>query len=353
MIPMVDGGTHDDHGFALGLRGVVGELAAGAFDVGRLDAGDLLGPGRGVGDAGIRVILGDVLAAQATVDTVLRDLQVEDAGDQRLAAICQLDLAHRHIAEQQVVFIVVEMREADGYDFVSIVDTCQLGFYGVLRGSILLQQIPFTFLAPAETDTAVRHDEGAGLAVEYHSLPFRVVGFAHGAVEIGCAQETVRDISITLFAQHHLHRQVGIFAGVFLEIRVLFVDEELFQRDMTHGKEGCGIGTLTDRHPEIGKLDELCIIRRHGDDLGTLVAHFRGEMGVRRTGHRQVGAGDDNVGRVVPVRRFRHVGLLAPGLRAGGRQVAIPIVERTAGSTDEGEITRACGVGNHRHGGNR
>ncbi len=122
---------------------------------------------------------------------------------------------------------------------------------------------------------------------------------------------------------------------------------------MPHGEESCSISALADRHPEIRKLDELGVIRRHGNDLGALVTHLRGKVSVRRTRHRQIGASDDDVGRVIPVCGFRHVGLLAPGLRAGGRQVAIPIVKRTAGSADEGKIARTGSIGNHGHGRDR
>jgi hypothetical protein len=40
VVPVIDRRAHDDHRLALGLGGVVGEFAAGALDVGGLDAGN-------------------------------------------------------------------------------------------------------------------------------------------------------------------------------------------------------------------------------------------------------------------------------------------------------------------------
>ena len=75
-------------------------------------------------------------------------------------------------------------------------------------------------------------------------------------------------------------------------------------------------------------------------------------MGVGRARLGHVRAPDDQEARVVPVGRFRHVGLLAPGLRGRRRQVAIPVVERHAHAAQQREIARAGRVADHRHGGN-
>ena len=155
VIPVVDRRAHDHQRFAVGLRSVHRELATGAFNIHRLDAGDLGGPGRGISHAGIVVVLGDIGAAQATVDTVLRDLQIEHRSDQYFFAAGQLEFAHRHVAEQQIVFTMLEMREADRGHRILAVDASQFGQNFLLAGCILRQQIPFAFFAPAETDRAV------------------------------------------------------------------------------------------------------------------------------------------------------------------------------------------------------
>ena len=46
---------------------------------------------------------------------------------------------------------------------------------------------------------------------------------------------------------------------------------------------------------------------------------------------------------------FGNVGLLAPGLRRGRRQVAIPVVERHADAAEQRKIAGARGVAHHRH----
>ena len=61
-----------------------GELARHRDDLVARHAGDLLRPGRRVGHV-VVVGLGDVLAAEAAVDAVVGDEQVEHRGDQRLA----------------------------------------------------------------------------------------------------------------------------------------------------------------------------------------------------------------------------------------------------------------------------
>jgi hypothetical protein len=70
-------------------------------------------------------------------------------------------------------------------------------------------------------------------------------------------------------------------------------------------------------------------------------------VGRARLGH--VAAPGDQVGRVVPVGRFGHVGLLAPDLRARGRQVAVPVVERHADAADQRQVARTGRVADHRH----
>ena len=55
------------------------------------------------------------------------------------------------------------------------------------------------------------------------------------------------------------------------------------------------------------------------------------------------------IGGIVPIGRFRHVSLLAPGLRARRRQIAVPVIEREQRAADQAEIARAGSVGDHRH----
>ena len=118
---------------------------------------------------------------------------------------------------------------------------------------------------------------------------------------------------------------------------------------MPHRQEGGCIAAGVDRHPQVGKLDMFAVVRAHRNDFGAVITCLDGEMGIRRARGRQAGAGDDDVGGVVPIGRFRHVGLFAPGLRGGCRQVAVPVVKRTADTTDQGKIARTGCVRNLRH----
>ncbi len=118
---------------------------------------------------------------------------------------------------------------------------------------------------------------------------------------------------------------------------------------MTHGHGERRVGPLLGVQPQIGKLCHLRIVRGDRHDLGAVVARLDKEMRVGGARLRHVRAPGDDVGRIVPIGRFRHVGLLAPGLRARRRQIAVPVVERQQGPADQRQITRARGVGHHRH----
>src|SRR3546814_8876455 len=69
-----------------------------------------------------------------------------------------------------------------------------------------------------------------------------------------------------------------------------------------------------------------------------LVAALDEEVGVGRSCLGNVGAPDEQKGRVVPIGALRDVGLLAPGLRARGGKVAVPVVEADAGAADQREV---------------
>ena len=122
---------------------------------------------------------------------------------------------------------------------------------------------------------------------------------------------------------------------------------------MAHGHGHCGIGTLLGVHPQVGQFGDFGVIGRNRHGLGTLVAHLGEEVGVRCTRLRHIGTpGDDEVG-VVPVGRLGHVGLLTPHLRAGRRQIAIPVIEAQADTTDQRQVAATGRIADHGHGGNR
>src|SRR3546814_19715985 len=65
-------------------------------------------------------------------------------------------------------------------------------------------------------------------------------------------------------------------------------------------------------------------------DLGAAIAGLGHEVRIGGAGLRDVRAPHHQEPGIVPVGAFGNVGLFAPGLRAGGRQVAIPVVETHA-----------------------
>ena len=122
---------------------------------------------------------------------------------------------------------------------------------------------------------------------------------------------------------------------------------------MAHRHRQRRVGALLRMQPEIGELGRLGVVRRDDGALRALVADLGVEMRVRRAGLRHVGAPDQQVAGIVPVGTFRNVGLLAPGHRAGRRQVAIPVIEGQADAAEQRKVARTRGVGHHGHGRDR
>ncbi len=151
-------------------------------------------------------------------------------------------------------------------------------------------------------------------------------------------------------AQQDQHRHVGVLLDVVAEVGGLARRVEFLEHHVAHRHGQRGVGALLGGEPDVAELDHLAVVGRDRHGLGALVADFGVEVRVRRAGLRHVGAPHHQVGGVVPVGRFRHVGLLAPHLRAGGRQVAVPVIERQAHPADQAQVTRAGRVADHRHG---
>ena len=118
---------------------------------------------------------------------------------------------------------------------------------------------------------------------------------------------------------------------------------------MPHRHRDRGVGALLGVHPDVGELGDFRIVGRHRHRLRALVAHLGEEVRIGRARLRYVGApGNDETG-IEPVGRLGHVGLLAPDLWAGRRQVAVPVVEAHAHATDQAEIARPGRVADHAH----
>ena len=361
VVPVVHRRADDDHAATAGLVGGAGELAGDLDHLGARHAGDLFLPSRGTGHI-VVVAPGHVAAAEAAVEAVLRHQQVVDAGDQRLAAVGEGDLAHRQVALEHVLLRVVgpvlvldaaEIGKADFGDAIVAVGQTQPQA-GLAALAVALLDVPAPLLAPAEADRAGRHDQFAAELVEGQRLPLGVVVLAQGAVEVAGAQEAAGDMAaIGVLVQLHQQRHVGILPAVVLEILRGLVEMELAQDHVAEGERQRRVGALLRVQPVVGELGDLGIVRGDGDGLGAVVACLGEEVGVRGAGLRDVGAPGDDVAAVVPVGRFGHVGLLAPGLGRGRRQVAVPVVEAQANAPQQRQVARAGGVADHRHGRDR
>ncbi|GBC55466.1 hypothetical protein PSNTI_09210 [Stutzerimonas stutzeri] len=361
VVPVVHRRTDDDHGPTMGLVGVVGEFTGDLDGLLAGHASDDFLPGRGAGHAGVVVAGSDVAATQTTVDTQVGSHQVEHSGDLGGAAVGQGDGADRHAAQldafafgvlEVLVEDAAEVREGDlgrlaaldlGQGEVDI--TTVLAFAGF--------DVPLALLAPAVTDRTQRRNQLAGAAVDGDGLPLGVVFLAEVVGQVGGAQEAVGDVAAVLLVQAHQHRQVGVALGVVAEVLARLLQVEFLEDDVGEGLGQRGVGALLRIEPEVGELGDFGVVRGDGDSLGALVADLGEEVSVRRTGLRDVGAPGDDVVGVVPVGRFRHVGLLAPDLRRGRRQVAVPVVERQAHAADQRQVTATGRVGNHGHGRDR
>ena len=240
---------------------------------------------------------------------------------------------------------------SDSFSFTS------LPFCASFASQVPLALVGAAVRPPAEADRAVGQHHLARL-VERDRLPFRIVGLAERAVEVGGAHVAVGHhdgfaAGQLVLLQHHQHRHVGVAAHVVVEVGAALLaavrEVELLQDHVAHRHRHRGVGALLRVHPDVGELGDLGVVGRHRDGLRALVAHLGEEVRVRRARLRHVGAPGDDEARVVPVGRLGHVGLLAPDLRAGRRQVAVPVVEAHAHAADQAEVARARGVAHHRH----
>src|SRR5690606_19878591 len=208
-------------------------------------------------------------------------------------------------------------------------------------------------LAPAKAYGTARHHQTVAGLVPGQGFPFGIVGLAQVVGDIAGAQLLAgHQAAIGARFQLHEDRHVGVAPHVVGEIGAGVLQVELLEDHVAHGDGQRRVGTLFGAQPLVTELGHLRIVRGDGHGLGALVAHLGEEVRVGAARLRHVGAPGDDVARVVPVGRFRHVGLLAPGLRAGGREVAVPVVKAQAHAADQRQITGAGGVADHGHGRN-
>ena len=343
----------------MGLLRVAGEPPGDGRDPIPRDAGDRLRPGRRVrlhGVVGVR----DVRPSEAPVEAVVREQEVVDGGDERVA-VCQPEPLRGNVPHQHArvvggcevgVLEVAEIGEADGRDFVAVVEK------GHAQGDLLPLpvpglEVPLALLAPPEPDRPPGHHHRAGSVVDGEGLPFGVVGLPARPFEVGGAEKPFRHVVPVPLDESHQHRHVGVPAAVVGEVLHLPVEVKLAQDHVSERHREGRVGPLLHVEPHVGELARLGIVGADHYRLCPLVARLGEEVGVRGASLRHVRPPQDEEARVVPVGRLGDVGLLAPGLGARRREVAVPVVERHAHPAEEGEIARARRVGDHRHRGDR
>ena len=356
VVPVVHTGPEDDHRTTVSFVRRVGKFTGDFFYQISGDAGNLFAPGRGVGFY-LGVVCRRVTVFQTAIEAVVCEHQIVHANHASLAAVGQRQgftrysaRQHRlllHAAEMRIL-VAPEVRE--GHVCHAVVGDeqgkRQLGFLS--RGQRL--QVPFAFFTPAEADGTIRRHQISG-HVKGDGFPLRIIGFTQPVGQIRRAQHAARHhATVSLFIQQNQHRHVGVAAAIVEEVIARVIKMELFEDHMPHRHGKGAVGTLFGGQPLVAELCHLREVRRNGDGLGAFVTHFGKEVGVRGTRLRHVRAPGNDIAGVVPVRRFRHVGLFAPGHRRRRRQIAIPVIEAQAGAAEQGEIARTGGIRDHRHG---
>ena len=361
VVPVIHAGANDDHRAAARLFRGVREFARDRDEPLRGNAGDRLLPFRRVRD--VVVIRFRAGVAEAAVDAVVRAQQVVHGGNDDVALDGGEPL-DRYGALEHVPALVVagearvrraaEVGKRDGQHVVPALEQRQRESHVAAGGAVLLLEIPFAEVgldvrAPAVADRSLRCDGSARNLVEPDDFPFGAVALPERVREIRGAQIAVGNVAVARLDEANEHRQVGVAALVILEVRHLPVDVELLQDHVTHRHRHRGVGALLRMQPHVAETRDLGIIGRDRAHLRPVVTRLDHEMRVGRARLRHVRAPRDDVLRVVPVGRFRDVGLLAPRLGRRRRQVAVPVVERQHAAADEREVARAGRMRDHRH----
>jgi len=183
---VVQTGPEDDHRLPVGLFGVSCELPRHGDDLFTIHAGDLFGPGGGVG-AVVVEILGHPFAAKAPIQPVVGAEKVEHGGDEGFRPVGQGHAASRDVARQHLGVVAfheitrrdpAEIGEIDAHNLIMVaihdLAQAQLG----IRSLGALLKVPLAFLTPAEPDGPVGGNDLARRLVIGDRLPIRIIGLA-------------------------------------------------------------------------------------------------------------------------------------------------------------------------------
>ena len=312
VVPVVQAGTHNHHGTALGIVCVLCKFTCHTNHQFRFHTGVFFLPCRGVRFV-CKIIFGNVFIVQTVVHAVLCNQQIEYGRHQLRFTIGQRDFFHRHFAVNHFVMFAAIVAEADAYHIVrTLFQRTRCKDFLTLRFGF---QVPFGATVPTEAHRTVWHGQAVGILIPNNGFPFGIFLFAQLLVQLGRTQAVTRTVALLIFVQAHQHRHIGQATGVVFKIIGRIVDVEFFQNHMSHGHGQCRIRTLARRHPDVAEFRHFAEVGRDGNGFRAFVTHFGVEVCVRRTRHRDVRTPNQQVVGVIPVGRFGNVGLLAPCLR--------------------------------------
>ena len=342
--PLADACAHDDHRPPTRFLGVAGELLGDPNGLRGSHSGDRLLPGRGVGVVGVVVPAWPIARQSGTRHAVLSQHQIEHRAHPVFP-----DPTHRDPARQRLA-VSVESIEARQRNQCRLTLAAPSGRHRQSRRQLTEIEIPLADagVSVAEAQRAVRNRQRVRRTIEQNRLECGVL-LVRLCIEIGRRQHLARHRHTVALLELDQEWQVRVLPHVVNEERNPLSDEEFREHNMTHRHGQRPIGTRRTRHPLVGELGVVGVVRADTDDLGAAVAHLGHPMRIGRAGHRHVGAPHHQIRRIPPVTGLRHVGLVAEDLRRGHGQVGIPVVERRHHPTEQLDEPRTGGERHHRH----
>ncbi|MMZ60437.1 hypothetical protein D1872_225300 [compost metagenome] len=122
---------------------------------------------------------------------------------------------------------------------------------------------------------------------------------------------------------------------------------------MSHRHGQCTVCSDSGRKPNICKLFIFGIVRADSDHLCSVITGFHHKVSVRSSCLRKICPPNDEIFGVIPIPALRHICLLSPNLRRGGRQIGVPIIEAQNCTAYQGKKSASCSITHHRHRRNR
>ncbi len=298
----------------------------------------------------VGVVVPRVAAGQAAVNAELGHQQVEHRGH-RHPALWGLQVAHRHSAPDALSF--TEIVEGDLQHLVVALQQGQLrlDFAAVL--AVLHLQVPLPLLLlPAETEGAERH---ARLLTGFVPDQVFEIGllFVLVVVEAGCSGHPPGGIGSVFLLQTDQERGIGVTLQVVDKVWSLLLMMKFAEDDVIDRHPESAVLSGMNRDPLVAELRRHAEVGREDRHLRAVMACLGQVVDVGGAGHAGVGAHDSDELAVVPVGALGDVGLLAPDLRRGVRQVAVPVVEGKVDAAEQLHEAGATGKAEHRHGRDR